>query len=75
MPEWQHAGEQGNAEVLHGDCGQIGDEQGEHQIGGLQLTNLAFAHQAQADDNQKIEDNGADKCDHHAARPLSVRVV
>ena len=46
--------QQGDAVVLHGDGGQIGDDEGEHQLGGLQLPNLVLTQQAYAHDNEQV---------------------
>ena len=52
-------GEQGNALVLHGDGGQIGDEHGHDKFRRLHLPELAFAHEADDEDERQIEDHGA----------------
>ena len=51
--------EQGNAEILHGDGGQIGEHHGQHQFAGFQFSDLAFAHDPQTDHNQDVENYGA----------------
>ena len=47
-------GEQRDAEVLHGDGGQIGDDEVQHQLRRLQLTDLSLAHEADARDDEQI---------------------
>ena len=59
------AGEQRDAVILHGHGGQVGNDQGEHQLRGLQFSHLALSHQPDSGNNQKIEDDGADKTGKH----------
>lgn len=53
------SGQQGNAVVLHGDGGQVGDDEGEHQLGGLQFADLVLTQQPDACDDEEIKYHGA----------------
>ena len=52
-------GQQGNPVVLHGDGGQIRDDQRQHQLGGLQLPDLVLAQQPDAHNNEQVKHHGA----------------
>ena len=57
--------QQRDAVVLHGDGGQVGDDEGEHQLGGLQLADLVLAQKPDAHDDKQVERHGADEDDKH----------
>lgn len=40
--------------ILHRDGSQVGDDEGQDQLGGLQLPNLALAHQADSYNNEDV---------------------
>ena len=63
--------EQGDAEVLHGHGSQVRNEQGEHQLRGLQLADLPLSHEADAHDNQQIQnDRSNDRSNHRGLSPF-----
>ena len=62
--------EQRQGEVLHGYGGQVGDQQRQHQLDGLQLTDLSLAAEAQARDQQQIENDRAEKGSRHDRTPF-----
>lgn len=62
-----HPVEQRQGEVLHGNGGQIGDQQRQHQLDGLQLADLPLAADAQSGDQQQIEDQGTEKRGGHGS--------
>ena len=53
--------EQRQGKVLHGYGGQVGDQQRQHQLDGLQFADLPLAAEAQARDQQQIENDRAEK--------------
>ena len=56
-----------NAEVLHGYSGQVCDDEGEHQLRGLQLSHLTLSHEADSGNDEQIEDDGTDEGNDHIA--------
>ena len=62
---------QRDAEVLHGDRGQVRDHHGQHQLAGFQFADLALTHQPQAHHDEKIEYDRACKGGHHRHIPPS----
>ena len=69
-----HAIEQRNTKILHGHCRQIGDQQRQHQFRGFQLADLPLAHQAQAQHDQKIKNEGTDQRSQHMKWHLRLSV-
>ena len=67
-----HAVEQRQPEVLHGYRRQIGDQQRQHQLDGLQLTDLPLAAEPQTRDQQQVQDDGAEKRSCQAIHALSI---
>ena len=63
--------EQGDAVVLHGDGGQVGDDKGEHQLGGLQLADLMLAQQPDAHYDEQVEHHGAYEYHKHKKPPCA----
>ena len=49
-----YPGEQWDAVVLHGHRGQVGNDEGQHQLGGLQLSHLPLAHQSHPRDDEDV---------------------
>ena len=62
-----------NRQVGHGDCGQVGDDQGDHQLEGLHLSDLALAHQPHDDQQQHKDDDTSEKDNIHSTLSLRRR--
>ena len=58
--------DQRDAKILHGHGCQVGNDQCQHQLAGLQLTDLPFAHQPQAGHQNEIEYHRAEKRGGHS---------
>lgn len=43
-----------DAQILHGDGRQVGNDERQDQLRGFQLAHLALSHQADADDDEQI---------------------
>ena len=56
---------QRDAEILHGDGGQIAEQHGQHQLDGLQFPDLTLAGDAKSCNQQEIKNDGAEKCRCH----------
>ena len=57
--------DQRDAEILHGDGGQIAEKHGQHQLDGLQFSDLTLAGDAKSCNQQEIKNDGAEKCRCH----------
>ena len=58
-------GQQGNAVVLHGDAGQVGDDEGQGQLAGFQLPQLPLAQQTNARHQENVEHQRANEYHKH----------
>ena len=56
---------QRDAEILHGDGSQIAEKHGQHQLDGLQFSDLTLAGDAKSCNQQEIKNDGAEKCRCH----------
>ena len=59
----EQPGEERGLDLLDGQGGDVGDEDGHHQLRGLQFPQLPLAHEADPKDDDDIKDQGAEKCD------------
>ena len=55
-----------DAEVLHGDRSQIGDQNGHDQLGGIELADLPFAHQPDGGNHSAIQQQRAQQGNCHS---------
>ena len=67
--------EHGAVRFLNGEGGDIGNEDGDDQLRGLKLPDLAFAHQPDAEHHHKIQDHRPQKCDQHKKSPRMEGII
>ena len=61
----EHTGEKWDTEILHRNGCQVGNDEIQYQLRGLQLSHLALAHESNAQNNEQIENDGPYHADNH----------